>query len=260
MRCLRLFLLLAFGLSTTSSLRAEPVNFMAGWIHGATLHSSGGYGSGGTSNINMTFGTAEISYINHSYVPSFSGTIAPASTQLVSTVSSMSSGSHWGPILLDGGLYLFGIDHSVPGGVQLNLPDGVATFDVHFGIGGVVTGVPPASGNAQSFPFPGVEVGPNAITVLGEVTLVSNTSSTDLSQFMGPDGGLIAITYFSDDPNLDVVSLLENGGFFIGDGAVQLIALSVGTTGQQIPEPATLLLWAGLGLGGLVAQRRFRRQ
>lgn len=264
MRCLRFLLLLVFGLSSTGALRAEPVSFMAGWIRGATLNSSGGYGLGGSSAINMTFGAAEISYINQAYVPSFGGTIAPASALLASTMGSMSPGSvNMGPILGGDGLYLFGINHLVPGGVQLTLPDGVATFNVHFGTGGVQTGVTPASWNAQSSPFPGAEVGPNSITVLGEVTLVSNTSSTDFSQFMSPDGGLIALTYFSDDPTLDVVSLLENGGSFTGDGAVQFIALGSGTTGnggQQVPEPATLLLWAGLGLGGLAAQRRYRRQ
>lgn len=248
MKALRIGLLAAAVVLSAGRLYAEPANFLAGWVHGATLQS---VPSMLGNNVTFSFGNLQMTYVNTSFVPSFTGNVVPANTTMSTIVEVPIPGfsSGMGPFLGPDGLFYFGLNQTASNGVTLNLPDGVATFNVHFGTAGVQTNVPPATWAAISTPYPGAEVGPNSITVLGEVELVSNTSSMDLSQFLGPDGGLIAITFFSDDPTLNVMDLLLNGGAFQGDGAVQFIALGGGITNTQIPEPAAVLLWSGLGLG-----------
>lgn len=259
MKALRIGLLAAAVALVAGQVHADPANFLAGWVQGATLQSVPGMLG---NHVTFTFGNLQMTYVNTSYVPSFSGSVVPANTTMSTIVEVPIPGvsSGMGPFLGPDGLFYFGLNQSVANGVTLNLPDGVATFNVTFGTAGVQTNVPPATWEAISTPYPGAEVGPNSITVLGEIELVSNTSSMDLNQFLGPDGGLIALTFFSDDPSLNLMDLLLNGGAFQGDGAVQFIALGGGITNTQIPEPAAVLLWSGLGLGAWAVRRWGRRQ
>ncbi|HMP58847.1 MAG TPA: hypothetical protein PKD86_05800 [Gemmatales bacterium] len=261
MRHLRLVLLAVAGLVLARPAAAQPVDFMAGWVPHASMASNGYYGLGGVSDIAFTFGQLQISWVNHGPVTPMPASVVNTSAKLEPVIVTMGGGGPsvgTDPHLQGDGLFLFGINSFHAGGFTMSLPDGEAVFNVHWGTGGVQTGVDPVTTGGDPQSFPAVEVGPNAITLLGEVQLVSNTSTTDLSPFSGPDGGLIAITFFSDHPMDDAMDMLINGGSFKGSGAIQLIGFGPGgNVGQQIPEPAALALWASVGLG--VAWRLRRR-
>ncbi|HMP02723.1 MAG TPA: PEP-CTERM sorting domain-containing protein [Gemmatales bacterium] len=93
------------------------------------------------------------------------------------------------------------------------------------------------------------------LVLTGSATLLENFTGLDLSAFSAAaGGGLLSITLTSFPEYASFAGMLASGGTMEGTGTFTI------TGGQiaSIPEPATIALW-GLGLGGIVAWRRYRR-
>lgn len=119
--------------------------------------------------------------------------------------------------------------------VQLQPTAGQGGGTVDFGLSSLSAFVPNAS--------------TNTMIIMGNLTLLQNTSAFDFSPYN--NGGSYTIT-FNTGGTTNLNSVIANGGSATGSASFSTAAVNATPT----PEPASLALFGVLAVGGLVVARR----